>query len=411
MRLVDESIHSLTEKIKAVKQGNFKISVALVPDRFAFYRYNIFKLLSDTDSNQFRLKIYADTEEDIPGLRIVDSSYCDTNYKNGGISWVRIKNFTFRQVCFWQSGLILLALSREHEVHVYWGEAHRISTWISVIISKILGKKIAFWSHGIYGNEGRFKLFVRRKFYQLADAILLYSDYGKQLMVHYGFNVDHLYVIKNSLDTDRQNKLYERNLEKLHAVKSELFTPEDRVILFVGRLEPQKKLELLLQALSDLKSSSLVSYKLLLIGNGTMLEYLNMRANELGLQQDVVFYGECFDDEKLAPLIMMADLCVSPGEVGLTAMHSLIYGTPVITHDNFLEQMPEFEAIIPNVSGAFYKYDDVSDLSIQIGKIIQFIDDGVVTRDGCRRPILEYYNPFYQQRIFNCMVDQLFRKR
>ena len=42
----------------------------------------------------------------------------------------------------------------------------------------------------------------------------------------------------------------------------------------------------------------------------------------------------------------MSDLTVSPGNIGLTAIHSLSYGTPVCSHSNFNNQMPESEAII-----------------------------------------------------------------
>ena len=44
---------------------------------------------------------------------------------------------------------------------------------------------------------------------------------------------------------------------------------------------------------------------------------------------------------------------VSPGNVGLTAIHSLSYGTPVLTHNNFNNQMPEVESIQPGFNGYF----------------------------------------------------------
>ncbi len=66
-------------------------------------------------------------------------------------------------------------------------------------------------------------------------------------------------------------------------------------------------------------------------------------------------YGACYDEEIIGELIFNAQLCVSPGNVGLTAMHSLVYGTPVITHNNFSNQSPEFEAIIDGKTGSFSK--------------------------------------------------------
>ena len=57
----------------------------------------------------------------------------------------------------------------------------------------------------------------------------------------------------------------------------------------------------------------------------------------LNLQDQIWFYGACYDESKLGELIFNADLCVSPGNVGLTAVHSMGYGTPVITHNNFAQ--------------------------------------------------------------------------
>ena len=59
---------------------------------------------------------------------------------------------------------------------------------------------------------------------------------------------------------------------------------------------------------------------------------------------------------------MASDLCVIPGNVGLSAMHAFSVGLPVISHDNFDIQMPEFEAIIDSKTGSFYKHGNIEDL-------------------------------------------------
>jgi glycosyltransferase involved in cell wall biosynthesis len=388
-------------------KGNNIKSVALLPDRFASYRYTIFKRLSDFKENGFYLTIYADTEEDVPGLKLVDASYCDRDYLNGGISWVRIKNIAIRGICFWQTGLFRLACSKEHDVHVYWGEAHRLSTWISAVFSRILGKQVVFWGHGIYGNEGRLKGWVRRSFYRLSNVLLVYSDYGKDLLVERGFASNRIYVIKNSLDCQKQNEFFFKKKSRAELAKLELFSEQDRVLIFIGRLEPQKRLQMLLEALVILNRGAEEHYKLLVIGAGSQRASLLQLAEGLNVSSDVVFYGACYDDEILAPLIMMADVCVSPGEVGLTAMHSLIYGTPVVTHDDFAEQMPEFEAICPGVSGAFYEHGDLGDLCAKIEQVIGLIDSGVINSNGCREIILKCYTKEYQVGVFNEMLEAL----
>ena len=85
-------------------------NIALIPDRFANYRLPIFQKLSDRKLNHFDLTIYADQNEDIKGIRIADASYANTNIDKGGVVWGKIRNFTFGNICFWQSKVSFLPI-------------------------------------------------------------------------------------------------------------------------------------------------------------------------------------------------------------------------------------------------------------------------------------------------------------
>lgn len=73
----------------------------------------------------------------------------------------------------------------------------------------------------------------------------------------------------------------------------------------------------------------------------------------MSLDGQVHFYGSVYDEQAISDLLTDVDICVAPGDVGLTCMHSLVYGTPVIIHDNPDFQMPEYEAINPWQNGLF----------------------------------------------------------
>ena len=88
-------------------------------------------------------------------------------------------------------------------------------------------------------------------------------------------------------------------------------------------------------------------------------------------------------------------------------MHSLIYGTPVITHDKFSSQMPEFEVIQPNISGDYFYFNDINDMVKKIIKVMELIDNGAITELSCRKKILDTYNTEYQHKIFNEMLKYL----
>jgi glycosyltransferase involved in cell wall biosynthesis len=72
-----------------------------------------------------------------------------------------------------------------------------------------------------------------------------------------------------------------------------------------------------------------------LIGDGEDRLRLEGIVKERGVNKQVWFYGACYDEKQNAELIYNADMCVVPGDVGLTAIHSMMFGTPVISHNYF----------------------------------------------------------------------------
>ena len=117
---------------------------------------------------------------------------------------------------------------------------------------------------------------------------------------------------------------------------------------------------------------------------------------DLGLTNQVWFYGACYDERRIAELLYNADLCVSPGNVGLTAMHAMTFGCPVISNDNFSTQMPEFEAIEDGKTGTFFKENDIESLAEAISRWRDSSPDRELVRKACYKVIDEKYNPHLQ---------------
>ncbi|BBM03888.1 glycosyltransferase [Microbulbifer sp. GL-2] len=288
------------------------------------------------------------------------------------------------------------------------GEAHRISTWISAIIARVAGKKIVFWTHGIYGNEGYFKRKFRVNFYRLANVLFLYGKHGVKQLTAAGIPKNKLFVINNSLDVQGQLQTIRKfQVEDLKLLRKSLCKDGDKLVVFVGRLEKAKRLDLLLNAVFILKNKSL-KIKVVLIGNGNAFRELYDLANKLGILNAVIFYGSCYDDSVVLPILTVSDICVSPGEVGLTAMHSLICGTPVITHDDFSNQMPEFEAIKAGRSGVFFRKGCAEDLAAKISFCLDSVDKGEINEESCREVIKDEYTPEFQRSVFIEAVMPLF---
>jgi len=361
---------------------------------FPHYRLAIWKGL--LNSKAFDLEIYFSQKNPLG----IHSPELKDIFTNNEISKLHlIKNYWVKKkVLIWQSKIIKTALFSEFDYLLLLGEMNVVSSWISIFIAKLRGKKIFMWSHGIYGNERFLKKYLRLLYLKQSDFIFLYENRAKSLLQQNGFHENSLAVVYNSLNYDLYGKLYKR---LLNTDKNEFITFfKDNslpTIIFIGRLTKIKRLPVLIEAVRKLNQIK-IRYNLLIVGSGEDQTYLENTYNSIVEKGWLHFYGNCFDDNKTSELIYHSDLCVSPGNIGLTAIHSLSYGTPVASHNNFNNQMPEVEAIIDGENGFLFKENDSNDLANNIDN--WFLNNSNVDKDFIRRIILEKYNPENQIRIF-----------
>lgn len=351
------------------------------------YREGIYKLL---DAQYDCHWVFGKNNTDIKGLD--DSVLKDVTY----IDNVWIKPF------YYQKGVV--SLMKKYDTFLMLGELFCISTWMMLILAKTIcpDKRIYIWSHGWYGKENKIKLWMKQAFFSMADAVLLYGNHAKDVARNCGYKKDNLYVIHNSLDYDKQLEL--RKLMTENGMYAQHFGNTDPVLLFIGRLTQVKRLDLLLKAVAKLKNSG-TSCNVVLVGNGETKDELSKLAEDLNVIDNVWFYGACYDEKENAQLVYNADVCVAPGNVGLTAMHSMVYGTPVITHNDFAWQMPEYEAIIPNETGDFFERDNVDSLADCIVKWIDsHKEEREIIRKKCYSEIDNNWTPIFQMNVIKQVV-------
>lgn len=297
-----------------------------------------------------------------------------------------------------QNGLLKYLFARKVSTFLMNGEPFGLTNWLVLFLSKLLpNKKVYLWSHGWYGREGFVKKLMKKVYFGLADGTFLYGNYAKELMIKEGFDANKLFVIHNSLNYEQQLEF--RNELSPSNIYYEHFGNNHPILLFVGRLTKVKRIDLLFESLSLLKRQN-KEFNVVLIGSGSEEVYLKRLSLKLGMADSVWFYGACYDEKTNAELIYNADLCVSPGNVGLTAIHTLMFGTPVVTHNDFTMQMPEFESIKDQVTGAFFEYNNAQSLAECIDKWFECNSaKRDVVRKECFEEIDNQWNPNFQMNV------------
>lgn len=359
--------------------------LCLIFSHASVYREPIYRLIDQTFDCEWHF-----SDED-GGVKRFDTSI----FKNVTIHrHTRLKRF------HWISGINKLLRKKDNTTFLMLAGTVDLSCWLFFLRAKLFypKKKIYLWGHGWYGKETKMEAFIKRTIFKsVSGGIFSYGNYARELMIREGIPADKLFVLHNSLNYDTQRRLRESVTTSEIYIRH--FGNSNPNIIFIGRLTQVKRLDQLVDALGVLKTQG-VNMNLTFIGDGPMRQDLEIRVNSLGLQDRVWFYGACYDEIVNADFVYNADLCVAPGNIGLTAMHTMVFGTPVLSHNDFKWQMPEFEAIHPGLTGDFFERDNVDDIATTIKN--WFAKNGAKRdeiRRNCMNEIDTQWNPYFQIEV------------
>jgi D-inositol-3-phosphate glycosyltransferase len=175
-------------------------------------------------------------------------------------------------------------------------------------------------------HEPPHRIQTERRVVATADAVVAASEHERGLLVDlYHAHPERIEVIPCGVDPVRFHPL-ERT-----ACRRELGLGAEPVVLFVGRLEPLKGAELLIDALARLDGATLV-----VVGGDTRSAgyqaELQRRAARRGVAARVRFEG-AVPQERLPLYYNAADVCAVPSfyeSFGLVALEAMACGIPVV---------------------------------------------------------------------------------
>lgn len=303
----------------------------------------------------------------------------------------------------WQSGVLKLAFM-PYKYYIINDDPHYLSSMVFLLLARLKGKITISWSHGWYGKEKGLRAFAKRIFLKNISRHLIYNERNLELLHLQGIPYERLFCIYNSLDSDLQRSI--RDKLKKTTVFSDHFGNDFPVINYTGRIQRVKQIDKIIESVYTLIKDG-TDVNLVIVGKDSENVGLEEVVSKLGIEKNVWFYGPCYDEKRLGELFYNSAVTVSPGNIGLTAIHSLSYGCPIITHDNLNMQMPEYEAMTPGINGDFYKCGDYSSLT---STIKQWVKKSEVEREIARKEafktIDEKWNIHYQIKVLKKVFDK-----
>ena len=238
--------------------------------------------------------------------------------------WVRVRNRR------WLGGRLLFQWGHwsetvRAEVAILDLNPRSVTAWLLLYSRRLLRRRTLLWGH-LYPRTGPssrttpLRAFMRRQ----ADGCIVYSFAEAAELAANGPD-EHVWVAPNAI-------YREADIFVEHATSSRVESASSQLILYIGRLEPEKKPNLLLEAFALLAATDR-DVTLCFVGSGSLAPALRRRALELGLTGRVRFEGPVHDVATLRAIYATARCAVSPGYCGLSLTQSMCFGVPMVIAD------------------------------------------------------------------------------
>lgn len=310
--------------------------VLLVQPILSHYRESLFELLVNDSDIDF--KIIAGNKLNKVKVFKSKSERIETSLKN--------YTFNIRSHKFYYQKGIFKAIRKYKPTNIILGgpDFHFISTIIlSFYIIFFTKTKLHFWTHGYSKSSSKIKFKITQYFYSKAASIFTYEEDGKrEIISKMKIDTNKIIIVKNCLnDCDYGfNKVIEENKKDTSKLN----------IIFSGRLTKQKRVDILIKAVEKLIKEK-IAVKCIIIGDGVMKVELEELASNLNIKGVVEFKGALYDKD-VEVYFRSSDIFVLPGKVGLSIVHALSFGLPIITTSLPIHS-PE-AAILKQGENAFY---------------------------------------------------------
>lgn len=243
-------------------------------------------------------------------LRDYLSEFCD-----GVLTFQRSegKSFDLVHSHYWLSGRAGQALKEQ------WQVPH-------VIMFHTLGE--AKNRHHLSEYEPDYRIDGERKVAQDVDRVICASEGEKEMLVSlYGVPAQRIAVVPCGVDTEQFRPMQRRRVRRVLGL-----AVDEPLVLFVGRIEPLKGIDVLLRASAQMDGR----FRLLVVGgdakDAERKGELTALAQGLGVASKVTFLDAVSHDE-LPLYYNAADVCVVPSyyeSFGLVAVEAMACGVPVV---------------------------------------------------------------------------------
>lgn len=219
-----------------------------------------------------------------------------------------------------------------------------------------------------------------------AWKVICCSDYMVQhVKWAFGLPNDKLVMIPNGVNPHTYDSLEKQNLKEF---RNKFALPEEKLVLYVGRLVYEKGVQILINAVPLVLSK--INSKFVIVGSGYMKDQLSTIVRSMGLEHKVLFQG-FMDEETLLKLQKVADVCVVPSmfePFGIVALEAMAAKSPVVVSDTGGLS----EIVNHDVTGVKVYSNNTDSLAWGITKVLSEDNFSKYLKENAYKTIIEKYD-------------------
>lgn len=218
---------------------------------------------------------------------------------------------------------------------------------------------VIYWNHGVnlQDPDNRYKNILFYHLHDIADAIVLYSPNEEQYIS--SKNRDKISIGYNTLNF-HEFPVIEKDKA---ALKAELNIPYKKVILFAARINPARRLDLLLDTYLDVRD---YETGLVIVGGG---ELSDRQKAIIDQDEGILYLGKVTDQVKFNKLVKLSDVFTIPGKSGLAINQAFYWSVPYITTN--VKQSPEIWYLVDGYNGFVADINKEDDYRNKLSKLLE----------------------------------------
>lgn len=217
---------------------------------------------------------------------------------------------------YWESGVLDILKNIEPDKIITPGHVGNLTSWV---FARKYKNKVFTWQCGYEYRTSKIKDFLQKIYLNSFVHHLTYHTEAKRFTMRYGIKEEYITVLHNTVDQKilKNTSYFDARdfLNKRYGIAN-----EKKILLYVGSLLKEKKVDILIKMMNFLDDS----FALLIVGDG---EYRTILEKEAG--KKVYFLGAQFEEKHY--FFEAADIFLMPGTGGLALNEAMYYGNILLS--------------------------------------------------------------------------------